>query len=159
MIRIHETRMRVIRVQNEGTRLSCHFCLEVSMILIKSKHKSQHGQQSFTKSGGGDLQWLWEYGLETAVGRVVGRVHEQAHVKYFNMCVCMCILLSVWMSAPIQQTATGSSAVSWKSMHFQGHWLEVTSLNYHTKEVVTLECSTVNNPQESLLLISWAKIL
>lgn len=63
------------------------------------------------------------------------------------------------MSVPVQQTAAGSSAIrwGWESVHFQGHWLEVTSLNCHTKEVVTLECSTVNNPQEGLLLISWAK--
>ena len=73
MTGIHETRMHVIRKQNEGTRLYCNFCLEARMTLIKSKHKSQHGQQVFTKSRSGNLQWLWEYGLETAaVGRVVG---------------------------------------------------------------------------------------
>lgn len=55
------------------------------MTLIKSKHKSQHGQQSFTKSGDGDLRWRWEYGLDmAAVGRAVRSVHAQAHVKYFK---------------------------------------------------------------------------
>lgn len=163
MRRIHETRMHVTREQNEGTRLSCHFCLEARMTLIKSKHKSQHGLQGFTKSGGGDLQWLWEYGLETAaVGRAVGSSCAGTYEilqRHPETCACLCSLLSVRMSAPIQQTATGSSAVLWESVHFQGHWLEVTSLNYHTKEVVSLECSTVNNPQKGLLLVSWAKIL
>lgn len=118
------------RVQNRGTGFSCPFCLEASMTLIKSKHRSQHGQQVYTKSGGGDLQWLWGCHLEIATleqdkrrcswtgtcevpPKTPRNVYMHVRASYL---VCL-------MLAPVRTIDTVSGVISWKRIHLQGHQL------------------------------------